>query len=178
VTLSGFTATAQGHAALLQWSTTEQTGFSSFSVERSADGMNFSAVGTVAATAGTTSAEQYTFTDNDPLPGMNYYRLAMIDLDGATAWSEIRSVGFSTGTTALALSVYPNPVVSTLHLALTGASGTVVIRLLNSQGQLLRTLNAVAPADLEISMNGLANGIYFLAIDGTNGHDVRKIMKD
>jgi hypothetical protein len=175
VTLTGFTATAQGRTALLQWTTTAQTGFSHFTVERSGDGTNFSGIGTIAAAANTSLIEQYSFTDNGPLPGTNYYRLALVDLDGTTTWSTIHPVNFGA---AASLSVYPNPVVSQLHLVLTDAAGAIAIRLLNTRGQSLRILNAVAPATLDIPMTGLAKGIYFLTIDGDQGHEVHEVRKD
>ncbi|HWB90729.1 MAG TPA: T9SS type A sorting domain-containing protein [Puia sp.] len=178
VTLSSFTASAQGNTALLQWSASQTAALGKFSIERSADGTNFSTIAAVTAATDAATAEQYTFTDNGPLAGVNYYRLAMVDRDGTAAWSGIRSVSFAAGSSAPVVTVYPNPVVNQLHLTLTDATGAIAIRLLNSQGQPLRTISAVAPATLEIPVNGLARGIYFLAIDGSNGHYVREIFKD
>jgi len=179
VTLNSFTATGQGNAALLQWSTTQQTAFSGFSIQRSIDGTNFSAIGNVTATAATGDLQQYSFADNTPLPGMNYYRLAMIDQDGTTSWSPIRSVSFASGNAASSVTIYPNPVVSQLHVALTDAAGSAVIRLVNSRGQVMKTTAAVAPVTLDIAMNGLTAGVYFLTVDGANGqHYVREILKD
>ncbi len=177
VTLSNFTAYADGMNAILQWTTMTQTDFSHFTVERSGDGQNFSSIGTVAGSAGTSGPEQYSFTDANPLPAMNYYRLAMVDLDGTTIWSDIHSVGFAKDTTPSLFTVYPNPAVSRLHLVLSSAGGTVRIRLLNSQGQLLLTVTTVAPATLDIPMSGFVKGIYFVAADGAHRHEVRKIIK-
>ena len=176
VTLTTFTAVRQGSSALLGWSTAEQFAFSHFSIERSGDGASFSSIATVAASVNSTTTDQYSFLDNDPKPGMNYYRLALVDQDGTVAYSAVRSVSFDNAP-ALTLTVYPNPVVSELHLAVTGFTGKVSIRLVNSQGQVMRTMESVAAATVAIPVDGLARGIYFLELNGTEGHYVREIEK-
>jgi hypothetical protein len=176
VTLSGFTAYAQGRTAVLQWTTAAQSGFGSFTVERSGDGRTFSAVGTITADTNTNQTEQYSFTDTDPLPGMNYYRLAMVDPDGRTSWSAIHLVSFTTGAQTALFTIYPNPVADRLHLVLADAGGPVAVRLYNIHGQLLLKLNAVASGTLDIPMDGFARGIYFVAVDGALGNEVRKVI--
>jgi len=133
----------------------------------------------VAATAYANTPDQYVFLDNDPLPGTNYYRLAVVDQDAAVTYSPIHSVNFEASGLNVMLTVYPNPVVGELHLAFTGsAGGTIDLRLVNSQGQVIRSMTATSAAALSIPMNGLARGIYFLQINGTNGRYVQTIMKD
>lgn len=179
VSLTAFSAFRQDNSALLEWSVAAQDELSSFTIERSADGSSFSTIGTVAATAYANTPDQYVFLDNDPLPGTNYYRLAVVDQDAAVTYSPIHSVNFEASGLNVMLTVYPNPVVGELHLAFTGsAGGTIDLRLVNSQGQVIRSMTATSAAALSIPMNGLARGIYFLQINGTNGRYVRTIMKD
>ena len=109
---------------------------------------------------------------------MNAYRLAMVDRDGDTTWSTVRMVNFGPGSTGPLFSVYPNPAVDRLHLEFPNAAGKFTIRLLNSRGQLLQTINAIAPTTLDIPTRGLAKGIYFLVVDGDQRSDVRTIIKE
>jgi hypothetical protein len=179
VVLTSFTAIAQGAAVKLNWNTSLQAGFSRFDIQRSGDGEHFSTIGTVSAPDSSTTPDQYTFTDSDPLTGRNYYRLSMVDQEGTIAYSDIHSVNFNSGNEpAVTLTVYPNPVAGRLHLALTNFMGQTGIRLLNSQGQVMRTMTVVSPSTVEIPVDGLARGVYFVEIEGTNsGRYIREIMK-
>ncbi|GGA83883.1 hypothetical protein GCM10011511_03790 [Puia dinghuensis] len=179
VTLSSFTATAQGATAQLDWTTEQQTGFSRFDIQRAGDDGQFSTIGTVAAAANTNTEVRYTYTDANPLAGKNYYRLAMVDVDGKVAYSTIRALSFDAGGDAgITLTVYPNPVVDNLHLSLTHVSGKNAIRLLNSQGQVMRVVTATSPATVDMPVSNLGRGIYFVEVQSSDGnHFVREVLK-
>ncbi len=72
-----FTAKRANTANLLNWTTAQEVNTDRFEIERSGNSREFSKIGVVKA--GNTN---YTFTDNDPLKGVNYYRLKMLDKDG------------------------------------------------------------------------------------------------
>ncbi len=97
VNFTSFTATGAGGKALLQWQTAQEENSHDFSVERSTDGVHYSAIGDVAAAGNSTSPKNYTFTDETPATGLNYYRLDEIDLDGKSMYSAVRTVVFATG---------------------------------------------------------------------------------
>lgn len=69
-----------------------------------------------------------------------------------------------------AINLYPNPASDQLVADLTSSkSQTVNLRLVNATGQLIKDLNTVRLAkgsqQIEIDLNGLANGVYFLQIN-------------
>lgn len=107
VTLTTFTATARQKSTLLNWQTASETGNYYFAVERSADGQTFTAIGEVAGAGTSQTVQEYTFTDNTPQPGTNFYRLRQVDFDGTATLSEVRAVAFAIDNL---LRVYPNPV--------------------------------------------------------------------
>jgi hypothetical protein len=162
--LLGFTAQAQGnHTALLQWQTATETNNKGFAVQRSADGANFTTLAFVNSKAanGTGSAPlSYTFTDKNPLGGINYYRLAQTDLNGAVTYSALQSVQFGN-----LMGIYPNPVQS--ELTVTGVPSAAVYKLFNAGGAavLQGTLQAGVNS---LSVSGVAEGIYFLRIEAGN----------
>jgi hypothetical protein len=175
VTLTAFTATKQGSSSLLEWSTSDQTGFSRFDIEMSGDGVHFSTIATVGAS---TNSGAYTFTDSKPLQGKNYYRLAMVDLDGTVAYSGIRTLAFDVSDNpAVSFHVYPNPVTDRLHLAFTHVPGKVNIRLFDTRGQVVRTLTTTS-ASVDIPVSDLTKGIYIVGIEGTNVNYTREFMKN
>ena len=96
VTLSDFRAIKQNNAASLQWFTNMEQNSQSFIIERSADGKNFTAIGSVRAAGNSNSRKAYSYDDAAPLKGNNYYRLKQVDLDGKSAYSEIRTLNFAT----------------------------------------------------------------------------------
>lgn len=127
VSLMDFTAEKNDaqHSVLLSWEVVNEQDISSYEIERSQDARDFSGIGT------TTPARKssYHFTDQSPENGSNYYRLKILEADGAVSYSAIRMVSF--GVTAPVLSVYPNPVATEVVIhskdtKLEGMEGMVV----------------------------------------------------
>ena len=77
-----------------------------YSVEHSLNGKDFGTAGTVAAKGNSSKELRYSFTDNTPKVGVNYYRLKMIDNDGTINYSSIQSVNFEEKGDIF--KVYPN----------------------------------------------------------------------
>ena len=96
VELYSFHAFSVVNHSRLEWSTGQENNFSLFVIERSSDGQSFFAVGQVNATG---SYSEYEFVDTSPLDlDMNrtfYYRLRMVDRDGAYRYSEVQQVSLS-----------------------------------------------------------------------------------
>jgi hypothetical protein len=75
-----FSGEAKNDKAVLKWKTAEEENTAVFEIERSADGVSFMKIGTVTAIG--SGAHSYSFTDETPPAGNNYYRLKMVDKDG------------------------------------------------------------------------------------------------
>lgn len=65
-----------------------------YELQRSANGVGFNAIKTETVTPAQCAAP-FTFTDAQPLSGVNYYRVKVTDLDGSSAYSKIVSVRFN-----------------------------------------------------------------------------------
>jgi len=79
VGLTYFKATPIGKTVKLEWETSFEMNSKSFIIERSNDLNTFEAIGTVDASRESTDKQQYRFVDDGPSPGVNYYRLRMVD---------------------------------------------------------------------------------------------------
>ncbi|MFT4060845.1 MAG: right-handed parallel beta-helix repeat-containing protein [Edaphocola sp.] len=169
VTLVNFTATKKGDAALLQWATAMETNNLGFDVERSADGKVFSKIGFVAGAGTTSIPQQYLYTDQLPLSGVNYYRLKQIDVDGGYAYSTVQTVSFPT---ARGVKVYPNPVAKELNITLAGAKGLLTIT--GASGKTVKTVTATGAGTLQIDISALSPGVYFFRIDGHTGSFIKQ----
>jgi len=77
----------QSSKHLLEWKVTcNSSPTVSLTLERSADGHTFSTINTINATA-LQCQQSFTYTDNNPLAGINYYRLRVTDADGKITYS-------------------------------------------------------------------------------------------
>jgi hypothetical protein len=135
VTLTSFTGTPAQCSASLFWATTMEANFSGFGVQYAADGVNFATVGTV-ANKGNSLGSAYSYSYNQPA-GEGWYRLKMNDWDGSATYSQIVTVSTNCNASVV-LSVYPNPTSS--MVTVTGIVGKAQIRVVNSLGQVLQTV--------------------------------------
>lgn len=95
VELTGFSGKTQDASILLSFSTATESNNDHFVVERKADAGLFQEIGQVRGAGTTQVPQEYTFTDEKPLNGLNYYRLRQVDYDGSEAFSPIIRVNFS-----------------------------------------------------------------------------------
>ena len=164
VELVTFTATAEGNRAVrLAWATATEKNSQAFEVERSADGIAFDHIGTVAAAGSSSSARSYGLVDVK-LPGaaLLYYRLKQLDLDGTFAYSPVRSVAL---VGHAGLSLYPNP--ARTGAMLTGAAPGTVATVHDALGRQVTTATAdaagtaalVLPAELPAGVYVVRTGV-------------------
>jgi hypothetical protein len=106
------------------------------------------------------------------VPGTNWYRLRLIDLNGNVTYSPIRSVVVSGA--AGVVTIYPNPVTDgTLYISSTVNCRR--IRLMDVIGRLI--LDQEVRGYLQtLSVQNLARGIYLVVIDTDTGRQVQKVF--
>ncbi|ADQ15877.1 hypothetical protein Lbys_0081 [Leadbetterella byssophila DSM 17132] len=152
VTLISFTGRAEGSIAVLDWATAEETEFSHFEIESSADALSFQKVGEVFAKG---SNNNYTFStaQNEDLV---YYRLKMVDHDGSFAYSKIIPVSLDEST-APSFLVYPNPTVDYLQIKNKEAG---VVRIIDVTGKQIRNQKVDAGIQV-IDVKNLREGVYY-----------------
>jgi hypothetical protein len=92
IELMEFDLECDGEKVLISWTTETETNNDYFTIERSRDGQSFEPLTKVNG-AGTSSIQNsYSWTDNNPLPGISYYRLLDTDFNGFTEIQQWRSV--------------------------------------------------------------------------------------
>jgi len=156
---SSFSAVKAGYAALLKWTTVSEINNAGFSVERSADGKQWSKVGSVSSKASRGNSNlplNYDYTDTSPLLGSNLYRIKQTDLDGKFDYSAVRMLTFET---LGALRVYPNPATSTVSVA--DVPVGTQLRIMGMDGKVYRTA-IVAGLPQNVNIASLAPGVYFI----------------
>ncbi len=106
VELLSFSARASGRDAMLEWSTATELNNERFDVQRSIDGTDWTTVGSQPGAGTSQERHDYALLDALPPLGVDYYRLAQIDLDGEVRYSRIESLSFQEPDGALA---WPQP---------------------------------------------------------------------
>jgi Secretion system C-terminal sorting domain len=107
ITLISFKITETTEAYVqLDWTTVFEENFEKFVVERSFTGKTFEAIGEVQGTGYSKTIVNYSYSDNSPGMGKNYYRLKSIDVDGTFEYSSIIVAELSS---SKKFSTYPNP---------------------------------------------------------------------
>jgi hypothetical protein len=167
VVLKSFDAKKQDNKVVINWETTSETNNDYFVVERSENARTWTPLATVKGSATTLALQQYKTTDEQPLPGINYYRLKQVDFDQTTTYSRMASVDMGefkiTG-------LWPNPVSDILNLKLDQSFEQGDYEITDVNGKVIRKrqkLSTVNPA--RIPVESLPVGIYILKIKTRDG---------
>jgi len=166
VTLLNFTSSIINKSVELKWQTTSEINSDYFSIERSADGINFSSIGKVNTAGNSSSLKQYSFINSTPL-STNYYRLKEVDFDGNYQYSNILLVKMPQ---LQPLIILGNPVQNDLQLTINNAqsSQTNYLSIFDFTGRRLQSFNAQNGV-LNIDVSFLAPGNYILQMITSDG---------
>lgn len=105
----GFEAYKKNTSVQLIWETASETNNSHFEIQRAGTDLQFKSIGLMEGKGNANYQNSYEFEDNDPLQGVNYYRLMQVDYNGGFDFSKVRTVEFFSQSD-IRLSMYPNPV--------------------------------------------------------------------
>lgn len=170
VTLTTFNAKANNFMANLDWATASEQNNAYFDVERSLDAQSFMSVGRVSGRGNTATKQTYTFTDESPSRGTNYYRLRQVDANGGVAYSPIRPVLIRTNGE---LAILGNPASEQIGVA--GLESGSVVDLLDIAGQ-LRTHQSATDSRLHVDVRDLPSGTYLLRITEPTGVQTKRVV--
>jgi uncharacterized repeat protein (TIGR01451 family) len=167
VILKSFVAEKKMGYVLLKFVTAAEPNFKNFIIERSTDGTNFSPIGTIASRGDATTGSSYTFNDNSPGQGINFYRLKMLDIDGRFTYSWILIVQFPDKDQPQ-VKVFPNPAGDNLYINFsnTAAAGTFSCMLVDAAGKTVwaSDINPAIRNTLSINTSSFADGIYLISV--------------
>ncbi|WP_439583914.1 CotH kinase family protein [Dyadobacter bucti] len=163
---SGLKATTVKNKILLSWEVYDEKGGSHFEIQRFSDPKKFNAetIGTVQLTDARTGS--YKFTDENPLLGINYYRLKQVDMDGTITFSTIVS---AKNTGIAQLSLWPVPTAGKANISFSSVfAGNGSLEVYNITGQKLGFFPfAIRNGDNNFSWDTapLTQGMYLLKVN-------------
>lgn len=167
--LMSFKAARKDGTVAVQWKTTKEEGVKMYVLEYSTDARNWQELDRQQAQsmAQTRNTYEYSYTQNNPAQGINYYRLNMIDQDAAHRYSNIVQVMLSSNTTDLLL--YPVPATNTLYLS-NGKQNISTVYIYDLYGRKVLTANGTSAIDL----SRLAGSTYILEAIYEDGSSSKK----
>jgi hypothetical protein len=181
IKLVSFNATAGTNAVNTNWQTQQEINNAFFTVERSANAKDFTAVGTVKGAGNSEALLNYEFTDAAPLKGESYYRLRQTDFNGNTTLSNIVPVKFGIGGSTLA--VYPNPAHGRVSVNVTNPSGQITLKVYDVTGwevysKIVNVENNESDQTLSIPSGVLNPGMYVVsAYNGNEESDAKLVIQ-
>ena len=156
VQLKYFNCALRGNAAVLQWKSAEEINLNSYIVQYSEDGNGFQDLAVINAEG---ANRTYSFIHRD-VNGTAYYRLKMLDQDGAYHYSEIKRLTFTTKT---GLTIVPNPSNDYIHIHCGNPMELKTIQIFSIDLVMLKTVRNYTGGQ-NVMVSDLPNGIYILKV--------------
>ncbi|HXA01608.1 MAG TPA: T9SS type A sorting domain-containing protein [Cytophagaceae bacterium] len=180
VDLVEFYATQKGSGVELDWKTATEKDNNFFVVERSINGIDFAAIGSLKGAGNSSQIFSYSYSDPKPYNGTSYYRLKQVDKDGSFAYSAIRSITLNDNT---AIKIYPNPANGNFTVEIfsrTSSENIINIEVYNSLGQQVYTSldQNTDSFKKKINIQNLPEGIYFVQVQCGEERWIEKLIKE
>ena len=190
IQLASFLVRSSSDGMVLQWATVSEVNNYGFYVERRSDGESaFTELAHVFIPGhGTTlSPQHYSYADNTVTPGVWWYRLRQVDLDGTVHYTDAVRATLITGVAEAAprefvlLHNYPNPFNPSTNIkyALPHASH-ITLTVFNTLGQIVRELvNGELRAgyhEVQFDAAGLTSGVYFYRMRAGDFVETKRLL--
>lgn len=167
IELLNFELSGDKNGVHLKWMTSTEINSSHFEIERSFDGNNFENLAQVSAHQNTLELQNYTFFDTNLLEDQYYYRLKMVDADGTSEYSPIRSIQLSSY--ELNPLLFPNPAKN--DLTIQNGQGQAIFY--NQLGQIMMSIE-ITTASFQVDIADWSSGKYFIQFYNNQGHSTAK----
>jgi hypothetical protein len=159
LTLLSFSASADANGIRLKWSTAEEMNTAHFIIERSSDGYSFEQAGVIQAAG--SGSHLYSFMDQAIATNSTFYRLKMVDADGATRFSNVlRMPGAAS---AVKLILFPNPSSTSITVSSPERESATITSI---EGRELKRVT-LERGSTTIDIASLRAGLYLLKTEST-----------
>jgi hypothetical protein len=163
IELLEFTARVERSPLVMtHWTTLSETNNDFFTVERSANALDWEAVGQVSGAGTSHSSRSYALADDAPIPGRSYYRLKQTDFDGTYAYSEIETVLIDVPKELEIIHLYRNG--AGLELGIRAKRDMVTIEIFELTGKRVLHEGATLTDSPLVLRPNLSQGVYILRV--------------
>jgi hypothetical protein len=172
--LVNFTATPVKEGVMLKWQTANETDLTGFAVQRQNEAKEFASLHSLQSNG----SGSYSYLDQSPQTGVNYYRLQQDDAFREISYSKVIGVTINgAGITAERISLYPNPVKSQFTVTInTDVPDKATLMVINNLGQVL--VNRQTDGNnITQGVSNLQPGSYVVQITDTRTKKVVGVKK-
>lgn len=169
VELTKFNVSKRANKVDLIWQTASEINNDRFEIERSTDANRFESIGEVEGEGNSQRLTDYTFIDERPSNGINYYRLKQVDIDGAFEYSDVVSIELD----RTKARITPTTTFDQITVS-TGESSNITVR--SFAGQFMSSQSS-SDGNFTVDMTNYPRGIYFLSININGDVQTEKIVR-
>jgi hypothetical protein len=168
-----FDAVPKNNEVQLNWTTASEINVGYFEVLKSNDGVSFSPLISVEASGNSSYLNQYSTVDYYPFSGLSYYQLKIIDNDGYSELSPIKSVQFD--------GIKSPYIVSSLSdwtiFYKSNSDSPLLLEIYDATGKLIQSEHVVFGDGLyNLNHSSFSKGIYFIKInDGIKNYVLKAL---
>jgi len=150
-----------------------------YTIERSADGISFANIGTQQPSNAAQASASYSFVDNQPIVGNNYYRIKGSSINGQIQYSNVAVVKY--GVNIASVTVVPNPVQGkSVNLKLSQLSkGNYNISVTDAIGRSILKKEMLLDGSSSVQLNlptSVKAGNYFVKVEGQGNSFIQNFI--
>jgi hypothetical protein len=177
VHFSAFDAYADGCRVQLNWSTTMEINNDYFIAERSYDGRAFTEIARVPGAGNSSEKQDYSYTDEHPADGLNYYRIRQVDLDGKHTSTNVRQAYVHCNGDD-AIKVFPTVSNNMVQVLLPKRYEDATVTVLTTLGQKVNVPMENTNGHYRINIAPLAAAMYMIHVQKGEEVNTFKIIKE
>ncbi|MFN5148535.1 MAG: T9SS type A sorting domain-containing protein [Flavobacteriia bacterium] len=163
----------QNESNVISWYTISEINGDYYLLERSSEMENWAVLTRVNVEAGNSFSTHYIHMDDQPLPGISYYRLTLISVDGKAEFSSV--LGVNT-TNIEDVVIFPNPTADHITVRFSKPVEKVMITLTDHAGNIVEVFEGIDTEQETIQLPSPC-GLYFIKIDCPEINQVLKVIK-
>lgn len=164
IELLDFSAEEINEGIELTWTTANESNNNYFTIEKSLKYGEWLSLGVIQGAGNSTTLQQYSLIDLQPVRGTQYYRLKQTDFDGSFSYSKIIAVSFKLNNTH-SIQVYPNPISDVLIIEMpsTIIEKTHPVRILDALGRHVAS-ESIKSGYTVLNLCYLSPGVYTVEV--------------
>jgi len=177
IELSAFNISKTDEAVVITWTTASEINNDYFTLERSVDGVNWIAIQVIKGAGTSTNINEYSYIDENPSQGVNYYRLIQTDNNGDIEYFKSKSVEFSRKN-KIDFVVYPKLANDVINIDINSKENKLFeLTILNSLGQIIIPETEIQYKN-SIDVLYLKPGVYYISLSKDNSVYYSQFIKE
>lgn len=175
VELLDFAGNQNGENIKLNWSTASETNNHFFTVERAGEDGIFYGIGTVQGNGNSSTTHFYSFIDENPNIGINYYRLTQTDFNGQS--KTYSPIFVQMGNTIDHFTAETWNCDAGICYSISGWNDPIILDVFDGMGKLLLSRKIGADENGNIPLVEDTHGIFFLRFYTEHFQEIKKVLR-